>query len=403
VFATAAFVVGTSVREAWAQRPAEPPWFDSYLNQPTSPPPAHSVPPSANAPPAARPANQLFPPPPPPAVGRMLEEPRRLPPTDLPLEPPPPANVFTPGQIIAWVGDEPIQVGDVMPMVERQSLKGAIELKLLYLDFVRGIPADKRTEFLPKIKAKAEEQFYQKQVPQALEKAKVGSIPELDAQLRQFGSSLAQQKAAFVERALGQSVLQQKINYEPEVTHQEMLTYYHEHQREFERQAQARWEKLTVRSDRLPNKAEAWAALGNIGNEVLRGAPLNAVAKRSSQGVDAADGGYHDWTTQGALASDVLDQAIFSLPVGQLSERLEDKEGFHIVRVIERRDAGRIPFVDAQVEIKEKLKKEKIRKQTEDYVVRLRKEIRVWTIFGDDPAAEVKTATRPDERASPRR
>jgi parvulin-like peptidyl-prolyl isomerase len=225
----------------------------------------------------------------------------------------------------------------------------------------------------------------------------------LDAQLRQFGSSLAQQKAAFVERALGQSVLQQKINYEPEVTHQEMLTYYHEHQREFERQAQARWEKLTVRSDRLPNKAEAWAALGNIGNEVLRGAPLNAVAKRSSQGVDAADGGYHDWTTQGALASDVLDQAIFSLPVGQLSERLEDKEGFHIVRVIERRDAGRIPFVDAQVEIKEKLKKEKIRKQTEDYVVRLRKEIRVWTIFGDDPAAEVKTATRPDERASPRR
>ena len=279
----------------------------------------------------------------------MLEEPRRLPPTDLPLEPPPPANVFTPGQIIAWVGDEPIQVGDVMPMVEqtlaphlakmppemreknqeqldqqrqqllRQSLKGAIELKLLYLDFVRGIPADKRTEFLPKIKAKAEEQFYQKQVPQALEKAKVGSIPELDAQLRQFGSSLAQQKAAFVERALGQSVLQQKINYEPEVTHQEMLTYYHEHQREFERQAQARWEKLTVRSDRLPNKAEAWAALGNIGNEVLRGAPLNAVAKRSSQGVDAADGGYHDWTTQGAFASDVLDQAIFSLPVGQLS------------------------------------------------------------------------------------
>mgnify|MGYP001125111108 CR=1 FL=1 len=28
-------------------------------------------------------------------------------------------SVFKPGQIIAWVGDQPIQVGDVMPLVEQ--------------------------------------------------------------------------------------------------------------------------------------------------------------------------------------------------------------------------------------------------------------------------------------------
>jgi hypothetical protein len=63
-----------------------------------------------------------------------------------------------------------------------------------------------------------------------------------------------------------------------------------------------------------------------------------------------------------------LNQAIFSQPVGKLSERLEDQRGFHIVRVIEREDAGQVPFVDAQVDIKESIRKQKIRKQITDYV-----------------------------------
>jgi hypothetical protein len=267
-------------------------------------------------------------------------------------------------------------------------LENQIEIKLLYLDFLRNIPADKKKEILPRITKRAEEQFYEKQLPETLKKAKVASAGELDTKLREYGSSLDAQKRTFIERAFGQSMLGQNIDYEPEITHQQMLDYYWEHVEDYEIQAQARWEVLTVRRDRFPSEREAWAALGNMGNEVLRGAPLAAVAKRHSQGVDAADGGYHDWTTKGSLASEVLDEAIFTLPVGQLSERLEDKTGFHIVRVIERRGASRVPFREAQVEIKEKLKKERIREQIAEYVDKLKAEIHVWTAFDDEPRAD---------------
>jgi len=330
----------------------------------------------------------------------------------------PPATIFKPSQIIAWVGDQPIQVGDVMPMVEqimaphlekldpkvveqqkaqideqkdklmKQALESAIQTKLLYLDFLRSIPDDKRKEMLPKITSRAEEQFNEKQLPEAMKKAEVETQAELDAKLREFSSSLARQRQSFVEKALGQSVLSQKINYEPEITHQAMLDYYHAHAQDYELPARARWEKLTVRFDRFGSKPEAWAALGNMGNEILRGAPLNAVAQRQSQGVDASEGGYHDWTSRGSLASEVIDQAVFSLPAGRLSERLEDQEGFHIVRVIERIEAGRVPFEQAQVDIKETLRKENVKSQITAYVAKLKQEIPVWNSL-DAPAPQV--------------
>ena len=327
---------------------------------------------------------------------------------------PPAKQLFELGQIIAWVGDQPIQNGDIMPTIEQtlapllekmspdeirsqqeeieaqkrrllqQLLTNSIETKLLYLDFLRNIPEEKRKEALPQITKRAEEQFYEKQLPDALKRSQLNSAIELDAELRKFGSSLDAQRKMFVERILGQSVLGQKIDYEPEVTHQEMLDHYREHAADYDVPARARWEKLTVRFDRYRSKAEAWTALAAMGNEVLRGAPLDVVARRSSQDVDAQEGGYHDWTTHGSLASDELNAAIFSLPVGKLSERVEDRRGFHIVRVIEREEAGRISFLEAQVDIKEAIRKQKVRQQVTEYVTKLRNEIPVWTIF-DEP------------------
>ena len=325
-------------------------------------------------------------------------------------------TVFKAGQIIAWVGDQPIQLGDIMPMVEQimapylaemdpqvveqqsaaieqqkdklmaQALESAIQTKLLYLDFLRTIPADKRKEILPKITSRAEEQFFEVQMPEAMKKAEVETQAELEAKLREFGSSIQRQKQSFVERALGQSVLSQKVNYEPEITHQAMLDHYYANIEDYAIPARARWEKLTVRFDRFATKQQAWTALGEMGNEVLRGAPLHAVAHRQSQGIDAREGGYHDWTTRGSLASEPLDEAVFSLPVGRLSERIEDHQGFHIVRVIERTDAGRVPFEQAQVEIKETLRKARVKEQIEAYVTKLKDEIPVWNSLEAAPA-----------------
>jgi len=50
-----------------------------------------------------------------------------------------------------------------------------------------------------------------------------------------------------------------------------------------------------------------------------------------------------------------LPEAIFTLPVGALSRIVEDEDGCHIVRVIEREDSKRAPFIEVQPEIKQAL------------------------------------------------
>jgi parvulin-like peptidyl-prolyl isomerase len=121
-----------------------------------------------------------------------------------------------------------------------------------------------------------------------------------------------------------------------------------------------------------------------MGNDVvIRRIPFAEVAKAKSKGLSAAEGGKYDWTTQGALRSEVLDQALFSLPVGTMSGIIEDEDAFHIIRVTERVPVHRTAFRDAQVEIEKKIRQQRRKKKIEQYYERLRKEIRVWTVFDD--------------------
>ena len=215
----------------------------------------------------------------------------------------------------------------------------------------------------------------------------VESLADLQSKLKTFGSSIDKQKADFREQMLVRTMIGQKIERSPEVTHDQLLAYYREHTADYDVPARAKWEQLTASFEKHPDKAAADQAIVEMGNQVLRGADFASVAKKFSQEPSASAGGLHDWTTQGALVSTVLDEAIFTLPLNRLSLKLEDERGFHIVRVIERTEARRIQFVEAQDDIRTKLQEEDRKKQIQDYVDGLRKVTYVWTVF-DDLAAQ---------------
>jgi peptidyl-prolyl cis-trans isomerase C len=129
-----------------------------------------------------------------------------------------------------------------------------------------------------------------------------------------------------------------------------------------------------------------------MGNQVIGGAKLDAVAKKFSEEPNASDGGQHDFVNRGALASQVLDTAIFTLPTDRLSPILEDATGFHIVRVLERTPDTRVDFVVAQEEIKDKIKKQKVQAQIQAHLAKLKSKTRVWTAFDDEPKPDADKA-----------
>jgi parvulin-like peptidyl-prolyl isomerase len=312
------------------------------------------------------------------------------------------------------VGDQPILAGDLLgqinemlhPYVDRlsedelqeqrgylmrQLLPQLIDIKLLSMDVLRPIPVDRREE----IERRLSEEFTKTHLDRMVQRANVSSPQELDARLRSFGSSVEHQRRLFIDQMLAMQAKSQNVSRSEEVTHEEMLEYYRQHLADYEYSAQARWERLMVRIDEFRSKAEARQAIAQMGDRVLYGAPLAVVAQRYSQGPDADDGGYHDWTTRGSLVSAVLDDAIFSLPVGQLSRILEDEQGYHIVRVIERRDAGRVSFLEVQRKIREKILAEQSQAKEQEYLARLRRQTRIWTIFDEQEPNPTRTAADP--------
>lgn len=138
-----------------------------------------------------------------------------------------------------------------------------------------------------------------------------------------------------------------------------------------------------MRFSRHPRREEAYALMAQMGNRVLSGQPFAQVARESSEGVTAGKGGLREWTSRGSLVSEELDKALFGLPVGELSQIIEDKVGLHILRVIERKEAKRTPFVEAQVEIRKKIKDQRIEAQMKAYLEKLRRNIPVWTVYDD--------------------
>jgi len=354
----------------------------------------------------------------------------------------PAGEVFEPGEILAIVGDQYILAADVLPHVNQvleqyrgkvpeeqlqQQRRGIvaqltashIEVKILYLAFLRKVPAEKVPEVhkklgtkfdtdLEEMRRKIERADKDKQLeilkkdPQLarlvllMKDQGTWSPAELDSYLRRFGGSLAQEKRYYIEYKLGQVITSQDLNFEPAISHDEMLRFYKEHEKDYLVPTRVRFEIMSVRFTSFRTKEEAFAAICAMGNRVLGGARFDAVAKQSSQGLNAEQGGYHDWTPRGSLASKRLDEALFTIEPGKLSTVIEDERGYHILRVTERQEAGKIPFEEVQTAIREKIRQQKVGKQYKDLVVKLKAGATVWTAFDDDPV--LSQAVRPSEQ-----
>ncbi|MBL8825474.1 MAG: peptidylprolyl isomerase, partial [Planctomycetaceae bacterium] len=284
----------------------------------------------------------------------------------------------------------PNQLEQAKQFLVKQRLEQAIETKLVIADVRRNIPADKLKDIMGKIG----EQFDEAEIPKALERGNFNTRAELEDDLRKYGSSIERERRAFCERMLAMSWVQQKVKFDEEITHEQMLAYYQQHVTDYDFTGRVRWQHLQVRFDKFPNKQAAYAALAEAGNKVLNGADFAMVAKTVSDSFSADKGGTNDWTTQGSLSSDVLHRALFAYPVNQLSPILEDERAFHIIRVLERREAGRTPFTDVQAEIKQKIKSERAAVASKGYLEKLKSTTQVWTVFDaerplptDSPAA----------------
>jgi parvulin-like peptidyl-prolyl isomerase len=339
---------------------------------------------------------------------------RQAPYTQLQIEPPgdPRAMEVTrpvpvaSAKVVAQVGNEIILAADVLPEVNEkfqqemkhcpkeqheqlfqalmfQSVKQAVQAKIVVAAMKDGIPADK----LPEMEKEVLKHFEETQLQDLKKRLKVRTDAELEAKLKEQGSSLKRQRQAFLDMVLISEWQRKEIKFDEHISHLDMIEYYDKHLDEYKFPAKVRFEEIRIGYGRRRGKREAYNTIHKLGNQVYAGARMADIAKSHSEGLNADKGGLHDWTSQGSIKCDDLDAALFSLPIGVLSEVIDDGRALIVVRVLERTEAGVTGFGAAQAGIKEKIKAQRqAEARTKKFTEFFEKELpRAWTIYDDHP------------------
>ena len=138
---------------------------------------------------------------------------------------------------------------------------------------------------------------------------------------------------------------------------------------------------------RVPEKAHLAEILVSNGDDPARaarrakeasdlikgGAKFEAVVRDYSDGTTKSRGGDLGIVTRGELTSEI-DKAVFSLPVGTVSDPIGTKFGWHLVKVIEKIPVSYKPFADVKAQLLKREQDTQFQKKLAEYLDKLKRE-----------------------------
>ncbi|MBN1833650.1 MAG: peptidyl-prolyl cis-trans isomerase [Deltaproteobacteria bacterium] len=127
----------------------------------------------------------------------------------------------------------------------------------------------------------------------------------------------------------------------PAITAEEINAYYISHETEFTQPPMVKFSQIVTHSE---DEAKG------LRERLLKGEHLDNLARQYSTAPEAEDGGEVGWISQDAL-DESIDEALSSLPVGEISPVVKTPYGYHIFQVDAKRPEGPKSLEEARDEI----------------------------------------------------
>jgi len=176
------------------------------------------------------------------------------------------------------------------------------------------------------------------------------SLEQYRERLKEHGQSFDEYKMEFRKQLGYQKLMEPQWADEINVTEDDARKYYSENPKQFEISEQVRASHILIKPDTSdpnidPNeaKATAKAKAQDLLKQITEGADFAELAKANSGCPSAAKGGDLGFFSKGQMVAP-FEKAAFDLKPGQLSDIVETKFGYHIIKVTDRKDAQVIPF-----------------------------------------------------------
>jgi parvulin-like peptidyl-prolyl isomerase len=189
----------------------------------------------------------------------------------------------------------------------------------------------------------------------------------LEAQGMSFEAYRARVKAEIEKAQLVHREVRQRVNVSPE----DIRRYYDAHRDEYAIEERVRVRDILFRVDGAnPVEVErGLAKAAEVRRLAVDGRDFAALAKQFSEGPGADKGGELGVFGRGEMERG-LEDAVFALRAGQVSEPVRTDAGIHLLRVDERIAAGHRPLEDVKDEIRETLYNQQLEQRFQNWMSR---------------------------------
>jgi peptidyl-prolyl cis-trans isomerase SurA len=192
--------------------------------------------------------------------------------------------------------------------------------------------------------------------------------------IEQEGSSLAVVKNEIKGQLMRMKLMRREIKSKIIISDQEIGDYYNKHRDEYEGKEAVRIKQILLiippNTDKI-TKAKIEENVRQIHKSALSGTSFDSLAAKYSQEPAASQGGDIGFIEKGVMIPE-LENLAFSLPLDKISDVIESSQGFHIIKVVDKRGAGFKPIAAVRDEIKAKLEDEKLEKKYDEWISSVR-------------------------------
>jgi peptidyl-prolyl cis-trans isomerase SurA len=218
----------------------------------------------------------------------------------------------------------------------------------------------------------------------------LASLEDLEKAAQQQGVSFEDFKQNIRNNIITQQVIGSEVGRNLKISQQETQDFYNKHKPELERPEAVHLEEILVSTQPPQNQQDAnknpdaaqedpakLQAAEQKANQLLKdirgGAKFEEVAKKSSDGPTASQGGDLGIFKRGELAKELEDKT-FSMKPGEVSDVIRTKQGFLILKVAEHYSAGIPPLNEVEPQIQEQIYMQKLQPALRTFLTKLREQ-----------------------------
>lgn len=234
------------------------------------------------------------------------------------------------------------------------------------------------------------------------------SMEDLEKAATQQGISFEDFKQNMRNQIITQQVIGKEVGSKMSVTKEEEQKFYDEHKGEMEQPEQIRLSEILISTDKKGDTdtssdeervAAAKAKADELLAEIQKGASFEDVAKKSSNGPSASQGGDLGYFKRGSLAKELEDKT-FAMKEGDVSDVIRTKQGFVILKVEEHQQAGVPPMSQIEGRLQDAIYMQKLQPALRAYLQKLREDAYIDIKPGFVDTGASPNQTRPVETAS---